>query len=135
MVMTDRDAARLRESGRLDEAAGMLRQILDVDPHDVGALAELGRVRRRQGDRAAALAAFEAAVAGNSSHAGLKAEMAGELRQLGRLDEAETVLLGVLERQPQQVDALVGLAQIARRRGDRATSLAMFEASEHIQNR
>jgi tetratricopeptide (TPR) repeat protein len=129
MVMTDRDAARLRESGRLDEAVDMLRQILDVRPHDVGALAELGRVRRRQGDRAAALAAFEAAVAGNPSHAGLQVEMAGELRELGRLDEAEALLRGVLERQSQQVDALVGLAQIARRRGDRVASLAMFEAA------
>ena len=128
-AMTDRDAARLRESGRLDEAATLLRRILDVRPHDVGALAELGRLRRRQSDRGAALIAFEAAVAGNQSHAGLKAEMAGELRELGRIDEAEAVLRGVLESQPQHVDSLVGLAQIARRRGNRGASLAMFEAA------
>lgn len=119
----------MRESGRLDEAVAILRQILDVHPNHVGALAELGRVRRDQGDRAAALAAFEAAVAGNPSHAGLQAEMAGDLRELGRLDDAEMVLRGVLDRQPQQVDALIGLGYVLRQRGDRVASLAMFKAA------
>ena len=122
----------MRECGRLNEALAILRQILDGRPNHVGALAELGRVRRRQGDRAAALAAFEAAVAGNPSHAGLQAEMAGDLRELGRLDDAEAVLRGVLDRQPQQLDALIGLGYVLRRRGDRVASLAMFEAAAAV---
>jgi tetratricopeptide (TPR) repeat protein len=119
----------LRELGRLDEAASKAKQILEEKPDHIAALVELGRVRRRQGDRKAALAAFESAVAARPGHAGLKSEMAAELRELGRLDEAETVLRGVLKGHPQQVDGLVGLAQIARRRGNRAASLAMFEAA------
>ena len=79
-LATAGDAAKLRESGRLDEAQSMLRQILNVHPQDVAALTELGRVHRRQSDHGAVLKAFEAAVAGNPSHAGLKVEMVGELR-------------------------------------------------------
>ena len=129
MALTDKDAARLRELGRLDEAANILHQILNLHPQDVGALAELGRVLRHKGDRTAALEVWVAAATANPNHAGLKAEVALDLLELGRLDEAETLLRHVLENEPKHVESLVGLAQIARRKGDRLASLAAFEAA------
>src|SRR5262245_37319208 len=90
---------------------------------------ETGRTRRREGDRSAALALFNAAVAARPEHPGAKTEVATELRELGRLEEAEALLRGVLERNPRQFEALMGLGRVARRRGDRTASLALFEAA------
>ena len=44
--------------------------------------------------------------------------MASELRELGRLDEAETLLRQALAIEPQHATALAELGHIARRRGD-----------------
>jgi transposase len=46
-----------------------------------------------------------------------------------RLAPVETLLREVLAGRPQRVDALVGLAHVARCRGDRAGSLAAFQAA------
>ena len=122
-------ASELRELGRLDEAEALLRKALAIQPQHVGALAELGHVARRRGDRAAALAAFEAAAAADPAHVGMKVSAASELRELGRLDEAEALLRQALVIQPQHVSALAELGHVARRRGDRAAALAAFEAA------
>jgi tetratricopeptide (TPR) repeat protein len=122
-------AAELRELGRLDEAETILRDVLKERPQQVDALAGLAQIARRRGDRAASLAMFEAAAAANPDHPGIKAELAADLRELGRLDEAEALLREVIGLQPRRFDALIGLAQIARQRGDRVTSLEMFKAA------
>ena len=96
-------ASELRELGRLDEAEALLRQVLAIQPKHVSALAELGYVARRRGDRAAALAAFEAAAAADPANVGMKVAAASELRELGRLDEAEALLRQALAIKPQHV--------------------------------
>jgi len=102
----------------------------DLTPsQDVDALVKLAHVARREGDRAAALAAFEAAAAANPKRVGLKAEVAAELRAFGRLDEAEAQVRQALAIDPQHVASLAELGHIARRRGDRAAALAAFEAA------
>ena len=74
-----------------------------IPTQDIDALVKLAHVARREGDRAAALAAFEAAAAANPTRVGLKAEVASELRKLGRLDEAEALLRQALAIDPQHV--------------------------------
>jgi tetratricopeptide (TPR) repeat protein len=123
------DAAKLRDQGRLDEAEAMLRSVLALHPGNVDALVALGHVARRRGDRAASLAAFEAAAAAAPKHAGVKIEAAADLQALGRLDEAEFLCRQVLEGEPAHFGALVWLGHVARRRGDRAASLAAFQAA------
>ena len=100
-----------------------------IPTQDIDALVKLAHVARREGDRAAALAAFEAAAAANPTRVGLKAEVATELRTLGRLDEAEALLRQALAIDPLHVGSLAELGHIARRRGDRAAALAAFEAA------
>jgi tetratricopeptide (TPR) repeat protein len=53
--------------------------------------------------------------------------VAGTLRELGRGDEAEATLRNVLTSHPHDFDALTGLAQLARDRGDRSASLALLQ--------
>ena len=60
---------------------------------------------------------------------GFKAEAAAELRELGRLDEAEALLRQALAIHPQHAASLAELGHIARRRGDHAAALAAFEAA------
>ena len=100
-----------------------------IPTQDIDALVKLAHVARREGDRAAALAAFEAAATANPTRVGLKAEVATELRALGRLDEAEALLRQALAIDPLHVASLAELAHVARRRGDRAVALAAFEAA------
>ena len=72
---------------------------------------------------------FEAAAVSNPNHLGVKVQAAADLRELGRLDEAEVLLREVLNREDTNFDALVGLGHVLRRRGERTSSLAAFEAA------
>ena len=105
------------------------KEILKEAPQHVGARLGLGHVARRRGDRATALAYFEAAAALDPNNLPVKLEVAADLRELGRLDEAEAVLQEILKQAPQHVGARLGLGHVARRRGDRGTALAYFEAA------
>ncbi|MBM6582737.1 tetratricopeptide repeat protein, partial [Microvirga sp. BT689] len=90
-------ATDLRELGRLDEAEAAYQEVLQGKPHHFGALFGLGYVARRRGDRAAAVAWFQAAATADSSQLTAKMEAATDLRELGRLDEAEAAYQEVLQ--------------------------------------
>jgi tetratricopeptide (TPR) repeat protein len=119
----------LRELGRLDEAEAAFQEVLKQKPAHVAALAGLGQIVRKRGDRVASVAYFEAAAAADPDQLSLKLEMAWDLRELGRLDEAEAVFQEIVQKEPAHFHALVGLGQIARKRGDRTTSLTYFQAA------
>lgn len=102
----------LRMLGRLDEAEALLARALAGHPRDLGGLIERGHLRRRQGDHAGALAAFEAAATIDDGHAGIKLEIAESLRALGRDDEAEAFLRRLLFANPDNAAALVALARL-----------------------
>jgi hypothetical protein len=56
-------------------------------------------------------------------------EVAQDLRELGRLNDAEATHRRVLPDAPDQVRALTGLGQLQRQRGDRVATLASFGAA------
>ena len=78
----------------------------------VEVLVKQAHVARRRGDRAAALAAFQVAMAGDPTRPGLKVEAALELRELGRLDEAEALLRQALTIEPQHITAPVSYTHL-----------------------
>ncbi len=121
-------AMELRETGRLDEAETVYRTILKEAPRLVPALVGIGLCLRRRGDRRLALARFKAAVEATQNPLLVvpRLEMAAELRELGRLDEAEEAYRAILEAVPGQLQALIGLGGTARRRGDREAAMAHF---------
>src|SRR5262249_48928692 len=122
-------AVALRELGRLGEADALLRDVLALQPQTVDALVGRARIARRRGDRANSLRWFEAAASVQPKNPGLKIDIAADLPELGRFGDAEAILRSVLAKAPEHPDALIGLGQIARRRGDRATSLKWFETA------
>ncbi|MGO9356948.1 MAG: tetratricopeptide repeat protein [Xanthobacteraceae bacterium] len=82
-------ASELQLMGRLDKAEALCRDALAVDPHHADALIQLGQIARQRGDRAAAFEAFRTAATAHPDRMDLKLETVSELRELGRLDEAE----------------------------------------------
>jgi tetratricopeptide (TPR) repeat protein/mannosyltransferase OCH1-like enzyme len=92
-------------------------------------LMEQGRAARASGDRAAALAAFQKAIEANKvpTHVAPRLDAATELRELGRLAEAEQLYAEIHTQDASNVAAWMGLGHCARRRGDRAVALAAFQ--------
>ena len=119
-------ATALRELGRLDEAEAGWRDILVRDPAFLGAHQSLGLIARQRGDRQAALACFRAAAALKTDNPWLQHEVATELRELGRHDEAEQACRDLLTLDPSFFPAHRSLGVIARQRGDRRKALDHF---------
>jgi len=96
-----------------------------------------GREQRKQGARAEALAAFEAAAEATPDNDGIQVEIACELRALDRVDDARQVLDGILVRAPHFTNALIELGHLSRRQNNQRGALAAFEGAaanhpEHV---
>jgi tetratricopeptide (TPR) repeat protein len=102
---------------------------------DVSALLEAARDHRKRGDRVAALTAFQAAAGLNTGDRAIDVAVAGELRALDRLDEAEALLRKILHDDPASFAALVERGHLARRRGHNAEALAAFEKAAEVEPR
>ena len=88
-----------------------------------------GYEARRTHDRLAALNWFKQAVEAQPRDIWAQIEIAAELRELGRLEEAEAGYRAVLGEQPNQLQAMLGLGYCASRRGNRAAALELFRAA------
>jgi len=98
-------------------------------PEDVQSLVALAQAARQQGDRPAALTHFLAAAAAAPERAVRHLDVGDELRELGRLDEADAAYQRAIALEPGFAQAYVGLAHCARRRGDHPTALTHFLAA------
>jgi tetratricopeptide (TPR) repeat protein len=85
-------ATALRELGSLDEAADAYYEIVAKYPRIPQRFKGLAHVARLRGDRLAALAYFRTAAALDPGNAASLAEVATELRELGRPDKARDIL-------------------------------------------
>ena len=120
-----------------NEAAAALRKaaevvygfILEKQPADYRTLMSLGYLARQRGDAAAALDYFATARGVNPVRTRPQLEMAVELRTLSRLDEAEDLYRGLMERHPNLVRALAGLGQIEQLRGRPRQALRYYQAA------
>jgi tetratricopeptide (TPR) repeat protein/cytoskeletal protein CcmA (bactofilin family) len=122
-------AAMLLEAGRADEAEVIYKSVLESEPKHVDALGGLGRLAHARGDRASALPYFETAVTADPRNPAVRCELAKILREVFRFGEAEAMFKSVLEIDEEHVDALNGLGQIARQRGEFDRAVAYFEAA------
>jgi tetratricopeptide (TPR) repeat protein len=94
---------------------------------EINHLIHLAQVSRNQGRREEALDHYKKALAIEPSHVSLPAYIASELMHLGRFDEGIKILDALLERIPNSVHALNGLAQIARKQGKRLEAICYFQ--------
>jgi tetratricopeptide (TPR) repeat protein len=122
-------AAALRKAAEFEAAEIVYRSVLEERPTSYRVLLNLGYLARQQGDTAAALDYFEAALAADPQQTHPKLEMALELRTLSRLDEAEALYLDLLKDRPTLVRALAGLGHIAQARGKPRLALSYYQAA------
>jgi tetratricopeptide (TPR) repeat protein len=122
-------ANMLRALGRLDQAAAKCIRILEKSPENAGVLMTAGYIERQQRKYDVALKYFRTAGSIDPSNLKIQLEIANALRELDRLEDAEIIFRAVLEKQPDQVAALLGLGSIARHRSDFDLALAHFRAA------
>jgi tetratricopeptide (TPR) repeat protein/lipopolysaccharide biosynthesis glycosyltransferase len=122
-------AHTLRALMRLDEAETICRRILSRLPEHVGSLVVLGSIFRQRHDYPAALAHLDTAAKINPSKLDVQVEVGNILRDMDRLDEAQAIYRSVLDRNPGQISALLGLAFVARQRGQWQIALSHFETA------
>lgn len=126
-------AACLRELRRFDEARLLLKKLLEAQPNHFNALLELGRVARQQSRYTEAIEQFQKALAINPSNSWLPCGIAACLRNLGRLDESQTILDTLLASQPDHFDALVESGHIANRQRRPNEALSFFRRANTLR--
>ena len=119
-------AIDLRALSRLDEAEAVCRALAERNPRDGRVAIALAQTLRRARGRRASLPALYSAVETADDPTAALLEAAQDLKELSRHDEAEGVLLRVLDRHPRHAGALLGLGQLARRQGRYELALARF---------
>jgi tetratricopeptide (TPR) repeat protein len=124
-------AADLRELNQLVAAEAACRRALELDPLQPQVHIGLGHCARKRGNISESLEIFTAAVAAMPHDPWLRIERAADLRHFGKLDEAEAECRHVLAIAPANVQAHLGLADCARKRGDRKASAAIYRAAIH----
>jgi tetratricopeptide (TPR) repeat protein len=120
-------ATTLRELGRLEEAEAAYRQLLAAHPDWSPALLGQGLCARQRGDRAEAMARFQAAAAAMPDNSAAWLEVLTEHTDAGRLDEARAIAARMLERDRACPQGWLGLGRIERQAGNRAAALEAFE--------
>jgi tetratricopeptide (TPR) repeat protein len=121
-------AAAFRRAGRVDEAIGAYRAVLDREPDLPDSWYNLGWLQRRARQYEAALDSY-----GEALRRGVRDPQEVHLNravilsdQLARHDEAETELQAALKLRPDYVPALLNLGNLHEDRGDRAAAQAAY---------
>ena len=120
-------AADFRTCGQLVDAELTYRNILLAELNNVHAWVGLGSCARARGDRHASLPFFLGGILAAPSDILPHLEAAADLRELGRIDDAEKGYLQVLVLAPGNVHGYLGLGHCARLRGNRRASLEQFQ--------
>lgn len=102
----------LTELKQFEEAEAVLRRVLTLEPGNVQALTNLAHMYRTNWQAEKAIDTARLALAIQPDNAGLQTFVGGCLIDLGQNEEAEKVFRGMLQRNLQVRDAVVGLAQI-----------------------
>jgi lipopolysaccharide biosynthesis glycosyltransferase/lipopolysaccharide biosynthesis regulator YciM len=126
-------AHTLCKMSRIAEAEAIYYRVIEQEGGHFGALVGLGHVAKLRNDRCGALEYFEAASRSNPGHLNLQVEIGNTLRELHRFEDAEAVYRHVLEKEPKQVGAMIGLGHIAKQREEWPAALAQFEAVAGLQ--
>ena len=102
--------------GRSEAAAELFRQLIEREPGNAQAYANLGAMLRKLGRAGEALAVYEAGLAQAPLHAGLRGNLANLLvAELDRPAEAEAHLRRLVELEPGNAQAHANLGAVLRR--------------------
>lgn len=111
----------------LDAAEAAYETARELAPDDHRWAYYLALVRHTRGDLEAAVADYQAALAGGRDVLPTLLHLGRALLELDRIDEAERRFTRALELDPASAAALHGLGRVAAARGDDATAVERFE--------
>jgi tetratricopeptide (TPR) repeat protein len=116
----------LKSLARYDAAEACFLAVLEQDPQHEDAQDHLGDVARLRGDLETALARFQAAQA-RAPGKRHQLQIAAVLCAMRRFDEADCGYHAILQANPDDVDALVGIGAVELNRGNAPAALAHLE--------
>lgn len=122
----------LRRVERIAEAEARCRELLERQPGSPEAIHALGMILSKQGDQEAALEQLRVAAELKPSDLNFQLAYAHTLRHADRFDEAAVCFARILEVSPDNVSAVLGLANVARARMATAEALAWFEKAARL---
>lgn len=122
-------AEGLMAARRLDKAEAIYRRLLASGTDQPKARAGLAAIARLLGDLDQASDHLSAAATLATTVIAYRLDLAKVLCDLGRWNEAERTYFRILDRWPENADALVGLGEIAKVHGDHKAALAYFEGA------
>ncbi len=99
------NGVRLHQSGRLDEAEAVYRQVLEAEPSHADSLHLLGVAATQRGRHEEAVELIGRAIAENGAMAPFHSNLGTSLRSLGRFAEAEACYRRAIEMKPDYADA------------------------------
>lgn len=123
----------LRELRRFEEASIILEDLLNDEPNHLNALIELGQLARKQSRYTEAIEHFKKALEISPSHQWLPCGIAACLRHLGRLDECQKMLDGLLFSNPEHFDALLESGHLANRQRRGNEALRFFQRAKALR--
>jgi tetratricopeptide (TPR) repeat protein len=126
-------AEALRIVDELEESERILNELLAEDPQQERVLIELARCAHRRGDRKAAYHFLKLGEAAKTGDVPGRIMLAREFTARSWPDEAARIFGQIMDDAPNHYDALIGMGNVARRRGDRCAALEFFKSAVAIQ--
>jgi tetratricopeptide (TPR) repeat protein len=120
-------ALQLHQSGRLDEAEALYREVLREDPGNAVATHYLGLIAWARGDRAEAERLMREALAKDASVPDFHNNLGLLLRDTRRLEEAIAAYRRAIEIEPRWMDAYSNLGLALEAAGRNAEAIAAYE--------
>jgi tetratricopeptide (TPR) repeat protein len=121
------------KEGRIEKAEAGFRQILDVDPHNAGALYGLAKIVAKRGAHAEAVPLFRTLLSVSPDTHRAWFWLGRSLQARNALAEAAEAYCEGIERQPAMPGAYVELGQILLALGHDDKALASFDAACAVQ--
>lgn len=120
-------AVQHHQSGRLDQAEQLYRQILQTDPNQADAWHLLGVAASQAGRHDAAADCINRAIALNPKAAAFYGNLGNVYTSLGKLEDAVNVFQQALRLKPDFVEAQLNLGIALRDQGQLESALASFQ--------
>lgn len=115
------------QSGQIEEAEKIYRQVLQVKPGHPDALHYLGVISHQKGEKDEAVELIQKAISCNPAYSDAHNNLGNVLKEIGRLDEAEEAYRYCLSVDPEYVDALCNLGAVLKEKGKYVEALKMLE--------
>ncbi len=117
----------LHQSGQIEEAEKINRQVLQEKPGHPDAWHYLGVISHQKGEKDEAVELIQKAISCNPAYSDAHNNLGNVLKEIGRLDEAEEAYRYCLSVDPEYVDALCNLGAVLKEKGKYVEALKMLE--------